>query len=395
MTAQSRDADNLMAGLPKGFYDAVGNLAKQQLTVLEDFYSTGMCYGFEPAFLSEVGLEDTFLSFGTAAHGRGYLFEDEGKERLMLSADSLASCIRAYLSNSNTSNIHRMMSKVPVFRHRHKKYRRWSHLIYSIFQEPDGVMAVLSLLEVANSFLKKYYDKLVFAISLYGLFEGYCEHLSCTHEQMYEALHSKYDLGKCADNEIFAFIEQIECFGKNRSSWHQSLESIRNEFPKLSNIVDRYSAFFVGLEHMGIDFYIDWEHYHAIEYSSGICFLVKNTAGATIADGGSYDYLVHSLNKKIDYCYSFACSLEGIQQKASIRKNTRVLYLIKMDCTVSFFLDVCTYLRDNGYIIHELSTMNKLREILKRLPDHSKYICIGQKEESSRELIVDNRIIKV
>lgn len=386
--------ENRMAGLPKGFYDVVGDNAEQQYHILEEFYNTGLTYGFENAFPSEVGLESTYMSFGTAARGRGYSFEDMGNNKLMLSSDSLASCIRAYLSMKNMTQVYRMMSKIPVFRCRHKKYRRWNHLIYSIFQEPDDVVAVLSLLGAADQFLGKYYSNLTYAISLYGLFEEYCTQTGCTHEQMYEALHIWYDENQDDKNEIFDFIKHIENLGKEQNNWRESLNSIAYAYPELRQIIDRYTEFFVALEHTEINFYIDWERYHAIEYSSGICFLVKDTNGSTIADGGSYNYLVHKLNPGIEYCYSFACSLESIPSNSSFEKK-ETLYLIKMDCSIEFFLDVCLKLRKDGYNVHELSVTNKLKKILKKLPDNSLYVCVGTAEEDSKEIQIGDKQIKI
>lgn len=395
MTSLHNDTCNSMSGLPRGFYDVVGYAAEHQFHIIEDFYRTGKHCGFKPAFPSEVGLENTYTSFGTAAHGRGYAFEVSGKETLMLASDSLASCIRTYLSMNNTSQIYRMMVKTPVFRHRHKKYRRWNHLIYSIFQEPDDVMAVLSLLEVANRFLEKHYGKLIFTISLYGLFECYCDQLKCTHEQMYDALHIRYDAKQIAYDEIYIFINRVEKLGKGQNHWHESLVAIKHEYPELTNIVGRYSDFFVALEHKGVQFYIDWENYHAIEYSSGICFLVKDANGVTIGDGGSYDYLVHSLNPKIEHCYSFACSLEAFPSHVSLQNHDNMLYLIKMDCTMMFFLNACKQLREEGFHVHELSVTNRLKEILKKLPNNSGYICVGQDEENAGELQIGDENIKI
>lgn len=385
---------NRMAGIPKGFYDVVGNNANQQFDIIEDFYKIGRTYGYELAYPSEVGLEDTYLSFGTAAHGRAYAFEDMGHTRLMLSSDSLASCIRAYLSMENQAQVYRMMAKVPVFRCRHKKYRRWNHLIYTIFQEANDVIATLSLLSVANDFLKKYYLNLTYAISLYGLFENYCAKLNCTHEQMYEAMHTYYDEKQVRENVIFDFIKNIEQLGRSRKAWCESLDLIVSVYPELLQIVNRYREFFVALEHLNINFYIDWEHYHAIEYSSGICFLVKDDTGATIADGGAYDYLVHQLNPSIEYCYSFACSLETIPG-CDFSKKHKILYLLKMDCSIGFFLDVCGQLRKKGYNVYELAVNQKMKKVLNKLPRNSIYVCVGKSEEESKKLQIGEKQIMV
>lgn len=385
---------NRMAGLPKGFYDVAGDIAVQQFDIVGDFYKTGITYGYEIAYPSEVGLEDTYMSFGTAAHGRAYTFEDLGHNKLILSSDSLASCIRAYLSIENRAQMYRMMAKVPVFRCRHKKYRRWNHLIYTIFQEQDNVLATLSLLFVANDFLGKHYLNLTYAISLYGLFESYCAYLGCTHEQMYEAMHIYYDNEQAQQNELFDFIKHIEELGRNQETWRDSLDLIASVYPELLKIIGQYREFFIALEHACISFYIDWEHYHAIEYSSGICFLVKDETGAIIADGGSYDYLVHKLNPCIKHCYSFACSLEAIPIN-NFGKKHEILYLIKMDCSVGFFLDVCAKLREEGYSVHELAVTHKMKKLLKKLPENSAYVCVGKIEENSRKLHVGKEQIAI
>ena len=202
--------ENKMAGLPKGFYDVTDIEAKKELKILKSFIENGYLYGYNIAYPSEVGLQSNYLLFGSAALGRSYTFEDMGKNSLMLSSDSLASCIRAYLSINEQYKQYRMMAKVPVYRYRHKKYRRWNHLIYTIFQEDDEVMATVSLLLAGNSFLTMYYKKLQFSISFYGLFEEACDFLNCTHEDMYNSLFTFCSSKDYEPNRIYEYIKSIK-----------------------------------------------------------------------------------------------------------------------------------------------------------------------------------------
>ena len=388
--------ENTMGGLPKGFFDTTGELASQYHLAIEDFYKTGNKFGFRLSYPSEVGFQSTYLNFGTAAKGRCYCFQDLGNNAIMLSSDSLATCIRQYLGSPECGKINRVMAKTPVFRYKHKKYRRFNHLVYTIFQEKDEISATLALFKAAHCYLSHYYDNLEYDIYLYGIFEEAVQILNRTHEQIFDVLFSKSRYGEgFGDSEIAAFIQEIETVGLNSKSWHEAFHNLSEMFPRLEPLLDRYSIFFDVLDEKKIKYHVMWRDYRAVEYSSGICFIVKDEKD-TLADGGSYTYIVNKLNPSILTCYSFACSVESLPIKDTQPINgPNIIYVIKLDCSLPFFLRTADMLRDEGYNIHELVSSEPLRKTLRELPKQSKVVVVGMEEEKKQKVIVDGQLFSV
>jgi histidyl-tRNA synthetase len=174
--------------LPRGFYDHTGKIAEKMRMVVDDFYRCGKLYGFEWMDLSLVGYQETFLAFGSAAHNRGYRFTDRGGRKLMLCADSLATSLRVYRKKLDESgvNVMRLMGRVQVFRHRKRKYRNWSHLVLSAFNEDNALIISLVLINFANDFLTHYYSHIKYTLYFYGIYEKVFE----AHEVSQGALHA-------------------------------------------------------------------------------------------------------------------------------------------------------------------------------------------------------------
>ena len=388
--------ENKMGGLPKGFFDTTGELAFQYHLAIEDFYKTGNEFGFHLSYPSEVGFQSTYLKFGSAAKGRCYCFQDLGNNAIMLSSDSLATCIRQYLGSTECGKINRIMAKTPVFRYKHKKYRRFNHLVYTIFQERDEMSATLALFKAAHCYLSHYYDNLEYDIYLYGIFEEAMQILGRTHEQIFDVLFSRSrHEGGYGDTEIDTFIQKVETVGLKSKSWHEAFQELAAMFPGLGSLLNRYSIFFNVLDEKKIKYNVMWKDYRAVEYSSGICFIVKDEKN-TIADGGSYTYIVNKLNPSILTCYSFACSVESLPIKDThLTNGPNIIYIVKLDCSFHFFLRAVDRLREQGYNIHELVSSEPLRKTLRELPQQSKVVIVGMEEEEKQKVVVDGQQFSV
>ena len=388
--------EDTMSGLPKGFFDTTGALAYKYYLAIEDFYKTGNEFGFQLSYPSEVGFQSTYLNFGTAALGRCYTFQDRGNNAIMLSSDSLATCIRQYLGSSDCGRINRVMAKTPVFRYKHKKYRRFNHLVYTIFQERDEITTTLALFKAAHCYLSHYYDNIEYDIYLYGIFEEATWILNRTHEQIYDVLYARNRNDEShADSVIDAFVSEVERIGLDSRSWQEAFQNLSAVFPKLSSILDRYAIFFTALDGKHIKYTVMWRNYHAIEYSSGICFIMKDEKN-TLADGGSYSYIVNKLNPSILTCYSFACSVESLPLKDTLVDDSPIIiYVIKLDCSYPFFLRTVDGLRGIGYNIHEIVSDEPLRKTLRVLPKRSKVVVVGMEEEKKQIVIVNGHPFNV
>lgn len=382
--------------LPFGFFEYLGKDAEKQRTVLEHFYSVGYNYNYQLAFPCEVGFQDTYLSFGNAATGRSYCFSDLHGNDLMLSADSLATSLRIYANSQEFPKNVRMMSDVPVFRYRKKKYRRWHHLIYNLFNESDEILASYSLITSSYLFLKQYVDKFRYQISFYGIFEELCKYFDISREAMYRELYFKYEKNMATESAVGAIITDIERICTIKNNWRETFNILKGRYSCLEQLLGSYSVYLNLLEKAEIPFNISWTNYHAIEYSSGICFVVfVGDSDKIFADGGSYQYIVQSCYPQITSCYSFACSLEAVANYINNEEPRDVLYLLMMDCSIEFFCATCNKLRENGYFVHEMKVNKSVSKTLKSLPPYSKYLIIGRSEEISKMVKINGKMISI
>lgn len=390
----SKKTKNIMTGLPKGFYEVVGEDAASQSYITDAFFDNGYSYGFQLAFPCEVGFQNTYLSFGTAARDRCYCFEDMGDNQLILSPDSLATCIRLYNDSPQGGENARIMAVTPVYRYQRKKYRRFHHLIYSMFQEADDLNASLTLLLCANSFLQRFYGKLSYQIKLYGIFEAASEFLGFTHEEMFDDVYKRYS-GKPANNPIISnFLQCIEDIGKRCEDWEKAFENISECYPYLDDTLKKYDEFLQILAKQKISFYVNWSEYSAVEYSSGICFLIKDVLGIhTLADGGCYNYVVNKSNPSIQSCYSFACSLEDFPIIKKLAPP--IIYMIRLDCSVGFFIAASEELRNRGFCVYDIVVEKSVKKTLKELPPRATKIVIGKKEENAGRIQLGADIMEV
>lgn len=385
---------NLMCGLPKGFHEYCGDKAQVHKNILDQFYANGKLFGYQLSYLSEVGFARTYMKFGSASRGRGYDFFDKGGNHLMLASDSLATCIRYYVGSTYVGKNLRMMSCVPVYRYRNKKFRRWNQLIYTCFQEADDINAFISLLVCADGFLKKFYKKLQYDISIYTIFEVASQYYNVSHEMMYDVLYRYYyknneEFEKEKEKECFEFVKNVEQIGNENPNYEQAFEKLEEKYFFLKESLAECRGIFHYLNKLQIDFKIVWHVYHAIEYSSGICFVVRSgKEKKLIADGGNYNWIVNNLNPSVTNCWSFACSLEAIEIQDT--KAIDVVYAIKLDCTYIFWQEVLKELRKRHIAVHEIVATKKLSKITKSISKEFKVIIIGKKEEENKKISYDN-----
>lgn len=383
--------DNIMSGLPKGFYEHGGKRANKLYMAINDFMSIGTLYGFEKALLSEVGYQNTYLTFGNAAKDRSYCFDDLAGRKLMLASDSLASSIRFFLSLKSTTTPYRMMAVTPVYRYRKKTYRRWHHLIYSMFDETDSLNAISTLFSVANSFLREYYPTIRYQVFFFNIFEDACAFLNMSREEVFNSLYNRYqEKDLTVHNEADRFIEIIEKMGKGETDCVKTFDDIVDKYPELQDAIDNCKGFIEFLDESHIDYTVIWDSYHAIEYSSGICFLAYDERGQhVIADGGGYSYIVNKLNPTIQSCYSFACSLENLPsiEKGSVMPE---IYLFGMGCSNTFFQKCASMLRGNGYIVKDRIVKGKLKNELRKIPKDAEAIVLGTDEEMANSFFYKN-----
>lgn len=379
--------------LPKGFFDYIGDDGNKQYNVLKHFFETGLSYGFEFASLSDIGCSDSYMNFGSAAIGRSYKFDINKDYSLMLASDSLASTVRAYSANGSYTN-KRIMSNTAVFRHRKKKFRRWHHMIYTMFNENDELNASVTNILLTNQFLTQYYPKLIYNHSLYGLFDTAAEHFNISNVNMKKHIYNYYN-GEHKQDYIYDFIADIEAIGLSSKDFTEAFSKINYKYPFESDTLKKYTKYFSIIEKEKINYEIIWDGYRAIEYSSGICYLVKNVlSDKTIADGGSYKNFINQYNPNIRNCYSAAFSLEDIFTQEKNLNET--IFLIKLDCTFDFFLKCQNKLRKMGYKIHEINKNNKsLKSILNSLPSNSNLIILGYLEETTKSFKLNNEIISI
>lgn len=370
--------------LPKGFFDYIGNDGKKQYNVLKHFFKTGSIYDFEFASLSDVGCSDSYINFGSAALGRSYKFDINKDYSLMLASDSLASTVRAYSANGSYSN-KRMMSNTAIFRHRKKKFRRWHHMIYTMFNESDELNASITNILLTNQFLSRYYTTLIYNHSLYGIFDAAAEYFQISNKDMKDCMYNYY-CGEYNQDYVYNFISNIEKIGITSVNFTEAFSKINDKYPFEANTLKRYTEYFSIIEKEKIKYKIVWDSYHAIEYSSDICYLVKDgVSDKSIADGGSYKHFVNNYNPNIKNCYSTAFSLENIYNLET--QGDETIYLIKLDCSYDYFLKCQKNLRNKGYKVHEIiNNKRSLRAVLKTLPANSKFAVIGKKEEENQSL---------
>jgi|GEM_PF-5223028 len=376
--------------LPKGFYDYSGYRAENIRVIINDFFQCCKKFGFQYCENSLVGFENTFLEFGTAAIGRGYQFEDNKGRKLMLCADSLSSMLRICCKHVATSdNNLRIMGRVQIFRYRRKAYRNWSHLIATMVNESNSLIAYNDLFLVANNFLSKYYGNITFEIYVYSIFETLFETYDIDKKVAFQLMHNKLVKKEVLDNfELDRIIETVLKSATNSDGSLLVLDNLLKVYPLLQDVINELRDLLNLLSRQGISYAIVWDNFKAIEYSSGVCFIVKDENNQIIADGGAYNRIVSELDEKIINCYSFACSLENILDKYNyliLDSNINSIYLIKLDCSSQFFAQVCAFYRAREVNVFPICSDKKLSKVLSNLPKNSKYIVIGKKEEENTE----------
>ena len=386
--------------LPHGFFDYVGEPAEKMLMVINEFHRTGNLYGFDWMDLSHVGYEETYLEFGSAARDRGYCFTDSGGRKLMLCADSLAASLRAYRKQVEASRgqTARLMGRVEVFRHRKKKYRNWSHLVFSMFNEKNIASANTVLVTFANDFLLRYYPEIRYTFFFYDIYEKVFEHFGISIDEGFNALYEMYELGRRnTDLSSHQLINRIETICVSQEGIYQTLVALEVEFPFLKCTVDEINDYLKILSLLRLDYTVSWTNFRAIEYSSGICFIVTDlTTGGRIADGGAYHRVVNQIDPTILNCFSFACLLEDIALNKMVKPEMNpVFYIIKLDCSSYFFALASASLRKRGIPVIETAADKKLSRVIASLPAKSKYSVIGQMEEQNGRIEIDGQVFEV
>lgn len=381
--------------LPNGFYDYAGVEAEKRRIVTDDFREVGKLYGFDWADPSPVGYEETYLSFGSAAIDRGYQFEDPGGRKLMLCADSLATALRIHrkVTEANAGKTSRIMGEFPVFRNRRKKYRNWSHLSVSMFNETDNFQSNMVLVNFFNDFAKPYYPEMKYDIYFYDVFEQVFKKEGISKDQGWEALYN-VNKGNTKGDAEAVVMDIFNTCGQS-DNWRFQFHYLEKKYPYLKELLNNHKKYLNILEKKGLDYSVKWEDGKAIEYSSGTCFLVYDkSSGKRIADGGSYEASANKMDKNIKNCFSLACSLHDFTEKVDLNeKDFNKHYFLKKDCSDDFFTDSCQYVRDVMRIpvIEIDASKKKLNEVLCGLPKEAKYSVIGRNEEDLGAIFVDGQ----
>lgn len=389
--------------LPNGFYDYVDNEVEKREKVYQEFLEVVKCYHFQKVKASVVGYADDFLSFGTAAQNRSYCFGGALKDKYMLGSDSLATMLRIYKNKFISKGAVRLVGIIPVFRHRKKKYKNWDHLIYTMINEKNDIYNDYLIIHLANKFLEKYYDNLLFTINFYGFFELAANEYGVERDKIFDLLYQRYILKKdyqeitFTQQNILRFIQSLERLEEVSYTSVEALDYIGELYPFTEKLVEQYIQYIQLLNRDKISYVISWINYCSVEYCSGIAFQVfVDERSRKMGDGGGYHYMAHKSIDSIETCYSFATSLEFMIETCRIECATHlILYVIKEDCSILFFQQICKQLRIHGYEVHEVIGNESLRKKLSKLPKHSSYCVVGSIEETQRFIIYNNEMIIV
>lgn len=387
--------------LPHGFFDYVGENAELRREIYNEFINTGKSFGMDNVHLCPIGYESTFTRMGTINRETVYPFKDNGGRELMLSADSLSSMTRMFrnLMNSAGTLKGRYVGKSEIFRNRRKKYRNWSHLIGTYFNESNELAGDISIILFAKTFMEKYYSNIKFTINDYGILNEVFKAANITPEQGYEMLYRMYTKKEESDfaeyGEASKIIRDIDEISTAHPEYKEKLDAIAQKYDFLQGRVDTLKRYCDVLEKNGVNFDFVFGDYKAIEYHSGLYFYVRDDVrNCNIADGGGYHRSVNEVDNRIEMCHSFACSLEDIvnhvlrEKGESTTRKDDTVYALKLDASDEFFYSVCEHLRSLGYNVNDIWVEENLKKILSKLPRDCKKTFVGKQEEISRSVSI-------
>lgn len=393
--------DDNSSALPHGFFDYEGENAELRRIIYNEFIDTAKSFGMRSVHLCPLGYESTFTRMGTINKETVYPFKDHGGRNLMLSADSLSSMTRMFrnLMNSVGTLKGRYVGKSEIFRNRRKKYRNWSHLIGTYFNEPNELSGDISIILFAKEFMEKFYKSIKFTINDYGILNEVFRASNISTEQGYEMLYRMYTKKEKIDSEEYSkaskIIKDIEEISNMYPDYQEKFDIMAQKYNFLQNRVNILKRYCSILKNNVVNFDFVFSNYKAIEYHSGIYFYVKDDVrNCKIADGGGYHRSVNNVDTRIKMCHSFACSLEDIvthvlrERKSLTSQKENLIYVLKLDSSDNFFYKVCKYLRELGYNINDILTEENLKKILSKLPHGSKKVFVGGKEELERKILI-------
>lgn len=389
--------------MPIGFYDYVNDEVEKREKVYQEFLKVVEGYHFQKVKASVVAYADDFLSFGTAAQNRSYCFGGTMKDKYMLGSDSMVAMLRIYKNKFISKEAVRLVGRIPVFRHRKKKYKNWDHLIYTMINEKNDIYNDYLIIHLANKFLKKYYDDLFFTINFYGFFELAANEYGIEHDEVFDFLYQRYILKKdyqeitFTQQDMLLFMQALEKLEEVSYTAAEALEFIGEIYPFTESLVKQYIQYIQLLNREEISYVVSWTNYCSVEYCSGIAFQIfVDGKRRKMGDGGGYHYIAHKSVNCIETCYSFATSLEFMIETCHIEcASHSILYVIKEDCSILFYQKMCEQLRIHGFEVHEVMGNESLRRKLTKLPKHSSYCIVGSIEEKQRFITCNNEVIIV
>lgn len=388
------------SSLPHGFFDYVGENAELRREIYNEFIKTGKSFGMDNVHLCPIGYESTFTKMGTINRETVYPFKDNGGRELMLSADSLSSMTRMFrnLMNSAGTLKGRYVGKSEIFRNRRKKYRNWSHLIGTYFNESNELAGDISIILFAKTFMEKYYKNIKFTINDYGILNEVFKNCNLSQEQGYELLYRMYTKKEESDFEEYGeaskILRDIDKISSEHTNCQDKLNAMSQKYDFLQERIEILKRYCDILEKNGVNFDLIFGSYKAIEYHSGLYFYVRdNFRNCNIADGGGYHRSVNELDSRIQMCHSFACSLEDIvthvlrEKEETITKDD-TLYVLKLDASDQFFYEVCEHLRTLGYNVNDIWVEENFKKVLSKLPRDCKKVFVGSQEESTKRVSI-------
>lgn len=389
------------SSLPHGFFDYVGENAELRREIYNEFINVGESFGMKNVHLCPIGYENTFTNMGTINKETVYPFKDNGGRDLMLSADSLSSMTRMFrnLMNSAGTLKGRYVGKSEIFRNRRKKYKNWSHLIGTYFNESNELAGDISIILFAKTFMEKYYKNIKFTINDYGILNEVFKASNITSDQGYEMLYRMYTKKEEVDfteyGDASKIIREIDEISSIYHNHNEKLDAIAQKYDFLQARVDTLKRYCNVLKKNGVNFDFVFGDYKAIEYHSGLYFYVKDDVrNCNIADGGGYHRSVNEVDNRIKMCHSFACSLEDIvthvlrEKEDSVPQKDNTVYALKLDASDEFFYKVCEHLRKIGYNVNDIWVEENLKKILSKLPRDCKKAFVGGQEELERSISI-------
>lgn len=388
------------SSLPHGFFDYVGENAELRREIYNEFIRIGKSFGMDNVHLCPIGYESTFTRMGTINRETVYPFKDNGERELMLSADSLSSMTRMFrnLMNSAGTLKGRYVGKSEIFRNRRKKYRNWSHLIGTYFNESNELAGDISIILFAKTFMEKYYKNIKFAINDYGILNEVFKECNISEEQGYEMLYRMYTKKEESNFEEYGeasiILRDIDKISNENPNFQDKLNLMAQKYDFLRERISILKRYCDILEKNDVNFDLVFGSYKAIEYHSGLYFYVRDDfRNCNIADGGGYHRSVNEVDSRIQMCHSFACSLEDIvtyvlrEKEGTISKDD-TLYVLKLDASDEFFYIVCEYLRKLGYNVNDIWVEDNLKKVLSKLPRDCKKTFVGRQEEDTQKLSI-------